>query len=845
MSHEIYYTSAPEGMKRGSSGFSTVATTDGISKGLLDRLETLSAYRHHFGVASGGAAGGAGAAGATGQNPVSFAHWLLTVTGMTYHVLSRVCDSGVDHTQRSNAFAHHLVVEATEMAVGGPAWLLEYPGVMESTWDGRVGNIVRRDMLPAPGAGADANGTICRAWGAVTGDPGWGGVLADLFVKTPAKPVCILFAPGQEVLPLLAETIALLPAAARWNVTFNTYFTSMPTSATCAWRCCLAGTPAAQIGLRYAANGLVIDLTDRSRLGALPEGPYVNFARTGDAPAAARPAVAARPAAAPMAKTPAKPVPAPAVDTAREEDEGELDFADARHGETDRADEGVLPAVVEAAAVARAGDGGTPRLSRPLVRKRIVPVMQTADRALRAAEGDAAKAAARRRRQVLMLFFAALGAIGVGMCLVIIAFHNSAATDLPPVPRTSSLTPAPAPTPAAPTVTEAPPNPPPAEAPTAPAPANTPNTVVVPSPLVTVIPSTPAVRIVPRFAPLITLTAMMEQPSSGQGIADYSQTLALPEGALDPGARVTELRLRFPGTSTDTSGNNAVTTFPYKDSISGTIIATPGRNLGLPVVTLAWKDDSDTDDVLELALNTVHENAGLELTWKASALVKRPEVTKIIYWLVENSIVELRTQRTGISDSGQKIAFKPYAPSPIRLTDDAAILSLPAELPPDATAIAPAEGDLPSGWSATAYTDSGASDAALRTAENASQVIKFQKSTGVSSAQAWFTVRFEKFGRIENTFAAQLADATAQIATCESDLRAVASDIEEAKRVSGGRLPDTDSARMLLKKQDDATALLAAYKAAVAGYNDIHTFDIPLSLPNGVRLATVKFRRDP
>jgi hypothetical protein len=50
---------------------------------------------------------------------------------------------------------------------------------------------------------------------------------------------------------------------------------------------------------------------------------------------------------------------------------------------------------------------------------------------------------------------------------------------------------------------------------------------------------------------------------------------------------------------------------------------------------------------------------------------------------------------------------------------------------------------------------------------------------------------------------------------------------------------------MLLKKQDDATALLAAYKAAVAGYNDIHTFDIPLSLPNGVRLATVKFRRDP
>jgi hypothetical protein len=123
-------------------------------------------------------------------------------------------------------------------------------------------------------------------------------------------------------------------------------------------------------------------------------------------------------------------------------------------------------------------------------------------------------------------------------------------------------------------------------------------------------------------------------------------------------------------------------------------------------------------------------------------------------------------------------------------------------------------------------------------------VIKLQKSTGVSTAAAWFTVRFEKFGRIENSFAAQLADATAQVANCESDLRAVAAQIDEAKRVSGGKLPDTDSARMMLKKQDDTTALLAAYKAAVAGYNDIHAFDIPLSLPNGVRLATVKFRRE-
>ena len=38
MSHEIYYTSAPEGVKRGTSGFCTVAASENIPKALWDRL---------------------------------------------------------------------------------------------------------------------------------------------------------------------------------------------------------------------------------------------------------------------------------------------------------------------------------------------------------------------------------------------------------------------------------------------------------------------------------------------------------------------------------------------------------------------------------------------------------------------------------------------------------------------------------------------------------------------------------------------------------------------------------------------------------------------------------------
>ena len=48
MSHEIIYTSAPQGLKPGSHGFCTVAATAGIAKNLLERLESLSGYRHAF-----------------------------------------------------------------------------------------------------------------------------------------------------------------------------------------------------------------------------------------------------------------------------------------------------------------------------------------------------------------------------------------------------------------------------------------------------------------------------------------------------------------------------------------------------------------------------------------------------------------------------------------------------------------------------------------------------------------------------------------------------------------------------------------------------------------------------
>ena len=267
--YEIYYTSAPSGLKRGTSGFCTVAATDGIPKPLLERLESLSAYRHHF------------AQGDGQVNPVSFGHYRLAAQGKEYHVLSRVCDSGVDHTHRTNAFAHHLALDKSELLLEGPAALLQTPRLMVAQWDSAVGPLSRASL---PGAIETIPGP-CTAWQALAGDAGYAGLLLESAIKSPTKPVCILFSPGQDMLPLIAEVLRLVPTPLRWAITFNTYFTSMPSSATCTWRCCLAKTPAADAALRAASTGgIVLNLADRAKLPPLPgagKNPYIESARDG------------------------------------------------------------------------------------------------------------------------------------------------------------------------------------------------------------------------------------------------------------------------------------------------------------------------------------------------------------------------------------------------------------------------------------------------------------------------------------------------------------------------------------------------------------------------------------
>jgi GTPase-associated protein 1 len=128
MSQELFYTSAPRGLQPGSRGFCAVAATPGLSPALAEKLESLSGYRPLFPPHDPRAA----------QNPVAWSHLRVSVGGRTHHLLSRVGPAGLDYTERTNKFAHHVVLDSGELAAGGPAWMLAQPGFMEPQWDGEV-----------------------------------------------------------------------------------------------------------------------------------------------------------------------------------------------------------------------------------------------------------------------------------------------------------------------------------------------------------------------------------------------------------------------------------------------------------------------------------------------------------------------------------------------------------------------------------------------------------------------------------------------------------------------------------------------------------------------------------
>ena len=246
MSQELHYTSAPRGLKPGIKGYCTVASTLQMPGPLAERLESLSGYRQVFPATSPEAA----------RNPVVVSHLRISLGGQDLSVLSRVASAGLDYTDRSNKYAHHVAIAPPERPEGGPAWLASRPGFLETAWGGEPRVIPAGRKVPS----GDLAPGVCTHWEQASGDAGWAGVLAEAFLGDPRRVAYLIRDLDLDLLPLFCEARALLPASRRWEVTFSTYFTSLPQGLSCAWRGVLKGSVEATLALQ-TPDSLVLDLT--------------------------------------------------------------------------------------------------------------------------------------------------------------------------------------------------------------------------------------------------------------------------------------------------------------------------------------------------------------------------------------------------------------------------------------------------------------------------------------------------------------------------------------------------------------------------------------------------------
>jgi len=377
------------------------------------------------------------------------------------------------------------------------------------------------------------------------------------------------------------------------------------------------------------------------------------------------------------------------------------------------------------------------------------------------------------------------------------------------------------------------------------APATAPNTQIAETtPAATQTVAVPTIT----YPESLVLAAALEKPDIGTGIGDRVQSLGLRAADLDP-APVTSMRLLFFAGQDKAAATAPAANGPavYKNTTLGTLSALPGAFNGKPSVAIYWKPASDPGMGVELLLVTFDRaKPGIEMQWHAGALLRNP-VFNYIYWTLQNSALTLETPRA----SRQQITMKPFVPPVVNFADAAVTLPWPAALPKDVRVVEPAADTLPAGWKADWYMDWDTKDPAARTTENANQVISFKKSTNNPKVDAWFLLTFKPgsvasgggLGKMESTFAKRFQQDQDDLARAEKDLADVSKRIADIKNdpalaAFGGSVPAE-----LLTKQSDLQGQVEAYKAAVAGYNELNAFDVSFNLADNKQLATLHCQR--
>ena len=209
MPRELIFTSVPKGVKPGSTGYCTVAKHKGIDRLLDQALEKLCFYELMK----------------LPTKPVVHNYSILSLNTGTFHVLTRTCYSGSDHTGRTNYISHNLIfdqseiysqqVSPAEIFLRGTGWLSVWPQGQSPTFfqEGTC-----KVLIPAP----SGNPSHLPTWDQLTGKS----LLAHELKGYPKWKFITEGGEHHKTLSLLSEFAWLDPSYLQlsWSqLTFTTY----------------------------------------------------------------------------------------------------------------------------------------------------------------------------------------------------------------------------------------------------------------------------------------------------------------------------------------------------------------------------------------------------------------------------------------------------------------------------------------------------------------------------------------------------------------------------------------------------------------------------------------------
>jgi len=176
---------------------------------LVRELERISVYEFNLGE------------GATKAKINSFRHFEFGKE--EFYVLSRIRDSGLDYTNRTNYIAHHLIFDGLEIAVNPspPEIFLQWTEWLD-VWEGSSRWFEDEEIMDVSSCKMTGL-SPAQSWQSATED---GGNAAYLVAEKAKRPVFLEVLPGQEenLLRMFAESCALMPLPMEaWQFPFTTY----------------------------------------------------------------------------------------------------------------------------------------------------------------------------------------------------------------------------------------------------------------------------------------------------------------------------------------------------------------------------------------------------------------------------------------------------------------------------------------------------------------------------------------------------------------------------------------------------------------------------------------------